>query len=565
MRKRQEARFGPSQQGKGNTAAPMVATTANPGGTTGRSRYKFIQKECTELLDSIGVVTVTSLGEAEAACAALDRQGIVDGCITIDGDAFLYGAKTVYRNLSTDIHNFVCQEYSMELIESRLKLSRDKLIAMAILFGCDYLPDGVPGIKREQVLQLLSSWENGQALETLRTWLNEEVSDETIPPRPAHCSQCKHPGSLRSHTKSGCPFCNTSSNGCKNSNNPCQCEWHSNELRYEELSIRAKVYRLKDELDFEKILTEFSNEIHLKKKSGSVPPWKMPSVKTFVSIATKKLKWEPQYAAEKVLPLLSRWIIIHGKSVHQGTDLPVVPLSVLKKRVKRGCPMYEVEWKFTKEAEHFPAVFQTLEPQFLLEREFPELVPIPIPKPIKGTRKKNNPRPAKSVKKKEVDLVTMFTKIALEPKTRTVSPVPSDISLLDLTGGTDDSDLSAIVNDICSRKTKVISKKRELRLPMKSSEDEILERQVEAFSESLLDHSEQENPNRASERPLPNFSLNFSLGKFLESSVQHPFDSLRNDQVTDVCSTPIKSPQSEEQDSFSTPSPLVDRFSRCRI
>lgn len=33
-------------------------------------------------------------------CAHLDSRGLVDGCITNDGDAFLYGARTVYRNFN---------------------------------------------------------------------------------------------------------------------------------------------------------------------------------------------------------------------------------------------------------------------------------------------------------------------------------------------------------------------------------------------------------------------------------------------------------------------------------
>ena len=52
------------------------------------------------MLDCLGVPWVTAAGEAEAMCAYLDSQGLVDGCITNDGDAFLYGAQTVYRNFN---------------------------------------------------------------------------------------------------------------------------------------------------------------------------------------------------------------------------------------------------------------------------------------------------------------------------------------------------------------------------------------------------------------------------------------------------------------------------------
>ena len=40
-------------------------------------------------------------------CAFLDLHGVVDGCITNDGDAFLYGAQTVYKNfnMNTKVQN----------------------------------------------------------------------------------------------------------------------------------------------------------------------------------------------------------------------------------------------------------------------------------------------------------------------------------------------------------------------------------------------------------------------------------------------------------------------------
>ena len=58
----------------------------------------------------------------------------------------------------------------MDLIESKLKLSRDKMMVMAVLFGCDYLPDGVPGVGKESALRVLSTWENGKALDIFKSW-----------------------------------------------------------------------------------------------------------------------------------------------------------------------------------------------------------------------------------------------------------------------------------------------------------------------------------------------------------------------------------------------------------
>ena len=294
MRMRQEARFGTSQQSSGKPKETSSAPS--------RSRYKHIQKECKDLLDSLGVTTIDSKGEAEAACAGLNQQGAVDGCITVDGDTFLYGAKTVYRNLSTDTSHFVCQEYSMELIETRLNLCRDKLIVLAVLLGCDYLPDGVPGVGKEVALRVLSSWKDVNPQEVVLSWLSKSASDFVIPTRPPHCSQCKHPGSLRGHAKNGCDFCDKTT-GCSTSNEPCQCAWHENETLYEEYGIRAKLSRMEG-LDVKAIFDEFANQIHMEQKGSPIPQWKMPSVQDFVRLATSKLKWETAYAVEKVLPLL---------------------------------------------------------------------------------------------------------------------------------------------------------------------------------------------------------------------------------------------------------------------
>ena len=54
------------------------------------------------MLDILGIPWLKSEGEAEATCAALNMKGIVDACATSDGDAFLYGATKVYRNLKAE-------------------------------------------------------------------------------------------------------------------------------------------------------------------------------------------------------------------------------------------------------------------------------------------------------------------------------------------------------------------------------------------------------------------------------------------------------------------------------
>ena len=53
------------------------------------------------MLDLLGIPYLTSSGEAEAYCAVLNSEGLVHGVLTDDTDALLYGASTVYKNVST--------------------------------------------------------------------------------------------------------------------------------------------------------------------------------------------------------------------------------------------------------------------------------------------------------------------------------------------------------------------------------------------------------------------------------------------------------------------------------
>ncbi|KAH0621958.1 hypothetical protein JD844_023743 [Phrynosoma platyrhinos] len=182
MEKRTEVRFGPSK--KSRTAR------------TGRSRFKSLLKECLEMLECLGVPWVQAAGEAEAMCAYLNASGYVDGCITNDGDAFLYGAQTVYRNFNVNIK-------------------------------------GVPGVGKEQALRLISTLGGQSLLQRFEHWKDHSKSGN-IPPildkKLAHCAVCHHPGSSKEHEHTGCHLCGTVGY-CKphDAEYCCPCEWHSSE------------------------------------------------------------------------------------------------------------------------------------------------------------------------------------------------------------------------------------------------------------------------------------------------------------------------------------------------
>ncbi len=53
--------------------------------------------ECQELLQMFGLPYIIAPVEAEAQCAWLDNNGLVDGVVTDDNDVFLFGGQHVYR------------------------------------------------------------------------------------------------------------------------------------------------------------------------------------------------------------------------------------------------------------------------------------------------------------------------------------------------------------------------------------------------------------------------------------------------------------------------------------
>ena len=66
----------------------------------------------------------------------------------------------IYRNFTIDAKYPHIDVYRMSTITSKLGLTREKLIVMAIMCGCDYLPGGVDGVGKAAALALMQQWGN---------------------------------------------------------------------------------------------------------------------------------------------------------------------------------------------------------------------------------------------------------------------------------------------------------------------------------------------------------------------------------------------------------------------
>ena len=107
------------------------------------------------MLQKFGFPYRTAPGEAEAECAVLQREGIVDAVLSEDVDTLMFGCTKLLRNWSsegvrgnkTPTHVNV---YDAEAIKrGKSGLDREGMVLVALMSGGDYIPAGVPtcGIK----------------------------------------------------------------------------------------------------------------------------------------------------------------------------------------------------------------------------------------------------------------------------------------------------------------------------------------------------------------------------------------------------------------------------------
>ncbi|CAH1786086.1 unnamed protein product, partial [Owenia fusiformis] len=373
IQKRTQLRLGHRGQHKGTTSKPPKKQT--------RSHFKAVVRECCEMLDYLGVSHIQSAGEAEAMCAHLNHQGLVDAVITEDGDAFLYGAKKVYRNFTMNNKDPHVECYSLVDIENTLDLSREKLVALGIFLGCDYLPKGVPGVGKEQAMKLLQSFKDGSVFDRLRSWKDDRRLDDLEKmfqmKKVSHCTTCGHPGSSKEHKKSGCKRCE-SDTYCMPSDYDftCSCQWHvaigTKETWGLEISVRKKAL-LSADFPHEKVIAEFLQAIQ-KVKRGRKFDWNRPDWLKLQPFNLKTLEWPEEYTLEKVLPLTTLWdmrnIISGGARDHH-----LKPICIIKSRVRQGVPSYEVHWhKLDTDPLTVEDHYTTIESAELFARSFPQLV-----------------------------------------------------------------------------------------------------------------------------------------------------------------------------------------------
>jgi Holliday junction resolvase YEN1 len=108
---------------------------------------EFLAKQ---LLKQFGFPIHLAPGEAEAECALLQREGIVDAVLSEDVDTLMFGSGLTIRNWSPEQKSSKTPTHVNVYDAVRTKngpagLDREGMILIALMSGGDYVPEGIPG------------------------------------------------------------------------------------------------------------------------------------------------------------------------------------------------------------------------------------------------------------------------------------------------------------------------------------------------------------------------------------------------------------------------------------
>lgn len=124
------------------------------------------------LLQLFGLPYLRAPAEAEAQCVELEKLGLVDGVVTEDSDAVVFGSNSVYRNIFDD-KRYV--EVYLSKDSEAIGLGLNEKIALAMLLGGDYT-SGVKGVGIVNGMEILKAFPVTDGVEkgltTFKEWLD---------------------------------------------------------------------------------------------------------------------------------------------------------------------------------------------------------------------------------------------------------------------------------------------------------------------------------------------------------------------------------------------------------
>ena len=365
-----------------------------------RSGTKFWKacESCIEMLKMMGVPVFRAAAEGEALCALLNQRGIVDGVVSNDGDCLLFGAKVLFTKFSNenlenskvirydanDIRALVvdCDDSDEDLpdeavdkaqtkIQNKgeiINLSREDLIAFALLTGSDLAGNGLSKVGMRKALRFIRKCQvdnpltpSAAAINELKSWARAAsvVSQLAVPEgssdsRTAHCSCCCHPGSTVAHKKHGCKLCGT---------NPGEACFRVSPGGRFRKSLRAKALAVRPKFDPTFVVLAYNqpnkNQVpfNLVGKTSATLEMALPKLNKMLRasliVRGHSLAESRSYIRQSLAKLVARTYLFNsaqqlGKNASSTIQLSQgrpVPQKITKELFQKSTPCYEVLWK----------------------------------------------------------------------------------------------------------------------------------------------------------------------------------------------------------------------------
>ncbi|KAG9441120.1 hypothetical protein H6P81_016974 [Aristolochia fimbriata] len=349
------------------------------------SDFSGMIKEAKVLGMALGIPCLDGLEEAEAQCALLNSEALCDGCFTTDSDVFLFGARTVYRDICLGEGGYVVC-YEMDDIEQKLGFGRNSLISLALLLGSDY-SQGVRGLGRETACRIIKTIGDDKVLHRLISEGVGFAKKVKMNKGQADIFMC---------------------NGDKLSGS------------YQKQDIRNVSAREQVSLTTSEEFLQVANA-YLKPKCHS--PDSEAVLRLFIPHTFRRTRlqelcaeffgWSPQKTDEYILPKIAesnlrRFANLRCASAELGSQIPLdkMPIScpvsaIVKSRKLQGREYFEVSW------DSMEGLQTSTVPADLVQSACPEKIAEFMDKKAENNKDKRKPRPKKAANKATVDEIDL--------------------------------------------------------------------------------------------------------------------------------------------------------------
>jgi len=148
---------------------------------------QYMIEDCKRLFELMGIPYIEAPSEGEAQAAYLVNKNAVYTAVSQDYDCFLFGARSLLRNLTQqkvrrirgkDYH-VEMEAYDLQTVLKHLGLSREQLVDLGILIGTDFNP-GIKGVGQKTALKYIVEFSSIENILDKKPDLAQHLSIELV-------------------------------------------------------------------------------------------------------------------------------------------------------------------------------------------------------------------------------------------------------------------------------------------------------------------------------------------------------------------------------------------------